>query len=243
MEVQIAAAKVAKYATSESGDTLEIIERANGGLSLVLADGQRSGRAAKTISNLVARKAISLLAEGARDGVAARATHDYLFAARKGKVRADLQIISLDLITQTIIVSRNTDCPVAICRPGEPLTWIDASSEPIGLYPGTKPTITELSIVPQFLLVSFTDGLLHAGSRHAEKSRVPPFVTSAIESFSSGSQAPTDVQPLTDRLLAEAMRLEQGRPADDISVVALYVCPRPAGDAARRMAVRFPLSL
>ena len=35
LEVQVAAAKIAKYATDESGDTLEIIERPRGGLSLV----------------------------------------------------------------------------------------------------------------------------------------------------------------------------------------------------------------
>ena len=63
MEVQVAAAKVGKYATSESGDTLEMIERPLGGVSFVLADGQSSGRGAKRISNLAARKAISLLAE------------------------------------------------------------------------------------------------------------------------------------------------------------------------------------
>ena len=70
MELQIAAAKTGKYANRESGDTLEITERPHGGVSLVLADGQRSGRSAKIISNLVVRKTIALLAEGARDGVA-----------------------------------------------------------------------------------------------------------------------------------------------------------------------------
>jgi hypothetical protein len=66
VEVQVAVAKVAKYATSESGDTVEMTERPHGGLSFVMVDGQRSGRSAKAISNLVARKAISLLAEGVR---------------------------------------------------------------------------------------------------------------------------------------------------------------------------------
>ena len=64
MEIQIAAAKVNKYATSESGDTLEVIERPNGGVSVVLADGQTSGRGAKAVSQLVVRKVIGLLAEG-----------------------------------------------------------------------------------------------------------------------------------------------------------------------------------
>ena len=61
MEVQFAVAKVTKWATSESGDTLEMIERPHGGLSMVLVDGQRSGKSAKVISNIVARKAVQLL--------------------------------------------------------------------------------------------------------------------------------------------------------------------------------------
>ena len=47
MEVQFAVAKIGKYATSESGDTLEMIERPHGGLSFVLVDGQRSGKSAR----------------------------------------------------------------------------------------------------------------------------------------------------------------------------------------------------
>ena len=57
MQIQVAVAKVPQYAVSESGDTLEMIERPQGGLSLVLADGQRSGHAAKSISTLVTSKA------------------------------------------------------------------------------------------------------------------------------------------------------------------------------------------
>ena len=76
MEVQIAAAKTNKYAVTESGDTLEVVERPNGGLSVVLADGQTSGRGAKAVSMLVVRKVIGLLAEGVRDGAAARAASD-----------------------------------------------------------------------------------------------------------------------------------------------------------------------
>ena len=43
MEVRIAVTKINKYASLESGDTLEVVERPNGGLSVVLADGQTSG--------------------------------------------------------------------------------------------------------------------------------------------------------------------------------------------------------
>ena len=77
-EIDLAVAKINKYASAESGDTVELVERPHGGISIVVADGQRSGRSAKAISNIVVRKAISLLAEGVRDGAVARATPDYL---------------------------------------------------------------------------------------------------------------------------------------------------------------------
>lgn len=80
MEFQIAVAKVNKYATSESGDTIEVVERPNGGFSVFLADGQTSGRGAIAVSQLVVRKVIGLLAEGVRDGAA---SHDPSSAIRR----------------------------------------------------------------------------------------------------------------------------------------------------------------
>ncbi|MFN8538506.1 MAG: hypothetical protein U0232_13645 [Thermomicrobiales bacterium] len=77
-EIQIAVAKTNKYASSESGDTVELVERPTGGLSVVLVDGQGSGQAAKTISMMVSAKAVSLLKDGARDGAVARVVHDHL---------------------------------------------------------------------------------------------------------------------------------------------------------------------
>jgi len=113
MEVQIAVAKVNKYASSESGDTLEVIERPNGGLSVVLADGQTSGPGAKAVSQMVVRKVIGLLAEGVRDGAAARAA-DALFTDKHGKVICTLNIASVDLHSGTIVLTRNNPSPMFI---------------------------------------------------------------------------------------------------------------------------------
>jgi hypothetical protein len=55
VEVKLAVSKIRKYATSSSGDTVEVVERPNGGVSVVMADGQSSGRGAKYISTLVVR--------------------------------------------------------------------------------------------------------------------------------------------------------------------------------------------
>ncbi len=157
-EIDLGAAKVAKYAAGFSGDTLEMIERPHGGLSAVLVDGQRSGRAARIISNIVARKAVSLLGEGVRDGAAARAVHDYLRTHRGGQVSAEMQMISVDLATRTLVISRNARCPSYIWC-GDALSVLEGDSEPIGIYDNTKPSIVELPLSPWCYVICCTDGL------------------------------------------------------------------------------------
>ncbi|MGE5252184.1 MAG: hypothetical protein ACM3QS_18430, partial [Bacteroidota bacterium] len=49
-------------------------------------------------------------------------------------------------------------------------------------------------------------------------------------------------QALADALLAHAVRLDENRPADDISVVVIKVMPL-AGDDVRRMTIRLPIRL
>lgn len=234
MEVRIAVAKVGKYATSESGDTLEVVERPRGGLSIVLADGQRSGRAAKAISNIVVRKAVALLAEGVRDGAVARAAHDYLFLHRGGKVSAELNIVSIDLISRTLVVSRNSHCPVVVVKDGQ-LVLLDEPSVPIGIYSNTKPVITELPLEPETHLVVFTDGILEAGRQSDRRLDVATLVPELL------AATPGDPQALADALLERAVAADQGRPRDDISVLVVTVATRDDGDDVRRMAVSFPL--
>src|SRR5512139_589576 len=130
MEIQIAVAKINKYAVSESGDTLEVVERPNGGVSVVLADGQTSGRGAKAVSMMVVRKVIGLLAEGVRDGAAARAASDALYTEKGGKVSSTLNIASLDLHTKSIVLTRNNPAPVYIAHHGE-VKSLEGESKPI----------------------------------------------------------------------------------------------------------------
>jgi serine phosphatase RsbU (regulator of sigma subunit) len=233
MEVQIAAAKINKYAVSESGDTLEVVERPNGGLSVVLADGQSSGRGAKAISLLVVRKVIGLLAEGVRDGAAARAASDALFTDKHGKVISTLNIASLDLSSGTIVLTRNNPAPMFICR-GEQIDILEEESIPLGTSRNVRPLITEIAIEPGLIIVIYTDGLVHAGKRRGMPMDVGATLRSVLE-----DQDPSP-QTLADALLAQAVSLDDNRPADDISVLVLKVIPR-VGDSVRRMTVRLPI--
>lgn len=257
MEIQAAVAKVGKYATRESGDTVEMIERPHGGISFVIADGQRSGRSAKAISNVVARKAISLLAEGVRDGAAARATQDYLYTYRRGKVQATLNIVTVDLETRSIVLSRNSHCPVVVATPAG-IRILDEPSKPVGVYRGTKPVITELPIEPGTYVVAFTDGIAHAGERSPDGPLdVPRFVAQFLgigaehapgtmelataRDADNLEQDRVGAQALADAILYRAMALDDCRPRDDMTVVVLAILPRTVDDGVRRLMVHYPI--
>jgi serine phosphatase RsbU (regulator of sigma subunit) len=233
MEAQIAVAKIRKYATSNSGDTVEVIERPQGGVSVVLADGQSSGRGAKWISVMVVRKVISLLAEGVRDGAAARAASDSLYTERGGKVSATLNILSIDLQTRTLVITRNNPSPVLIAN-NEEIRMLEEPCKPIGLYRDTRPVINEISLQPGLTVVEYTDGLVHAGTRDGHPMDVVACLNTLLDEDDPSPQF------IADSLLEHAMKLDQNRPVDDISVVVLRVS-RHAGDEVRRMSVRLPL--
>lgn len=237
MDVRFAVAKISKWAAGESGDTVEMIERPHGGLSLVMVDGQRSGKAAKSISNLVARKAIQLLAEGVRDGAAARAAHDYLYTYRTGKVTATLNIVSVDAVTRTVVISRNNDAPVIVHTDQHGLFCLDEPSESIGTRRNTKPNITEIPTVAGPLVVAYTDGLRHAGGWQKQNQFDPHAMVGRL--LEEGVGEPADI---ADRLLEAAVELDQGRPRDDITVVVVRVSAASTlTDDVRRLSGRFRL--
>lgn len=234
MEVQIAVAKIRKYATSNSGDTVEVVERPQGGVSVVLADGQSSGRGAKSVSIQVVRKVISMIAEGIRDGAAARAASDTLFTERGGKVSATLNILSVDQQTNTLVITRNNPVPAIIYKDGQ-MQILDEESQPVGIYRDTRPVISEIPLEPGLLAIVYSDGLVHAGTRYG-----PPMdVALALDAILCEGELP-DSQSIADALLNHAVKLDHGRPVDDISVVVLQVI-KHTGDEIRRMTVRLPL--
>jgi serine phosphatase RsbU (regulator of sigma subunit) len=234
LELQIAVAKVNKYAVSESGDTVEVVERPHGGTSIVVADGQRSGRSAKAISNSVVRKALSLLADGVRDGAVARATHDYLLTLRGGKVSAELSIVSIDLVTNTLVISRNARCPVLV-RQAEHWRWLDEPAEAVGLHRNTKPSISELPLAPLTTLVVFTDGIWIAGSRHSTQIDL----VALLQQHDPTGDGPADT--LAAAILTQALALDDQRPQDDATVLVIKLNPLIVPEATRRLFMRIPI--
>jgi serine phosphatase RsbU (regulator of sigma subunit) len=234
MEVQIAISKIKKYATSSSGDTAEVIERPNGGMSVVLADGQSSGKGAKWVSSLVVRKVIQFLADGVRDGAAARAASDALFTERGGRVSATLNILSADLQTSTLVITRNNPAPVVISYNNK-IKMLSEQSDPVGLRRDTRPMISEIPLDPGLTVVVYTDGLVHAGSYFGDTMDVCTCLEAELE-----SENPTP-DHIADSLMNYALKLDRDMPRDDISVVVLRVI-NSGKDMIRRMSVQLPVN-
>lgn len=216
MHLSAAVAKVNKWAVRKGGDTLEMIERPNGGLSMVLVDGQSSGPGAKAISIWVVRKVVTELAEGVRDGAAARAANDALYALRGGRVSATLVIISVDLADPELVITRCGDPPIFVRTPDGALNRLPGKAPTLGFHRHTRPAVDVLPLEPGLMACAFTDGLVHAGSRTGRELDIPAAIAE-IWTATPGAQ------PLADGLLERAIALDEGRPTDDTSIAVLHV--------------------
>jgi serine phosphatase RsbU (regulator of sigma subunit) len=232
--IELAVAKTHKYASRESGDTVEIIERPRGGFSTVIADGQGSGQGAKALSLLVAGRAVALLNEGVRDGAAARATHDFLFAHRSGKVSAALDIVSVDLSTRTVLFTRNSEVPMVLVQNGR-AQEVDDSGGRIGIYHHTRPRVLEFPCDEGLGAVIVTDGVSGAGRR---KSASDFNLSKSVE---RGFQSGATPQEVADLILADAVEADGGRPGDDMTVLVLTLGPGVESQPVRRISYSIPI--
>lgn len=232
MEVHVDVAKVGKYATGVSGDSVEVVERPCGGVSVVIIDGQGHGRAAKRMSHMIATKAASLIEDGARDGAVMRVINDHLYAFRDGQVSATATILTADLSHRCLVVSRNTNSPVVMANKSGART-VDVPVDPIGVRRLIKPSITHFDLNEGTVLVGFTDGVIHAG-RYGGKSQF------SFEWVYNQLNRELSARELTNEILDYAIDLENGKPRDDMVVAVMKVVDRDNSLGIRRVSVSYP---
>lgn len=235
LTIDVAVAKTHKYASRESGDTVELVERPGGGVSMVMIDGQGSGKAAKTLSLMLSARAVGMIKDGVRDGAVARATHDFLFAFRHGQVSATLDIVSVDLQTKEVVITRNADSPMLLRKDGE-ISVVPMASGPIGRTKFTKPAIQSFPAEDGVVLALFTDGVTHSGLRQ----QLDPinYLSLADEVLSNGYSA----QEIADKVLAHARERDNNRPGDDTAVIVVAVNKVVQQMAIRRLQASFPVT-
>lgn len=233
LRIDIAIAKTNKYASRESGDTVEIVERPGGGMSVILADGQGSGRAAKSLSMLVTAKVASLIKEGVRDGACARAANDFLHAMRHGQVSATLDILSVDLKTSTVVISRNGDSSYFI-KTDDAIEVNRGRERALGLHARTRPWAAEFPLKSCQRVVLISDGIANSGMKSG-------MATFDLAKASLEFDSHTSAQTIADAILAEAIARDNDKPGDDMSVVTLVLSDHQDQIVIRRMTAEVPL--
>lgn len=199
-----------------------------------MCDAQGTGHQAKAVSGLVVRKVLSLLSDGVRDGSAARAASDYLFTERSGRDPAYLNILSADLETGTLVITRNNPTPIFVAR-GPEVECLSGLPQPIGIARNIRPLVSEINLTKGITVVMYTDGVMNAGTAGGGFSiDICTFLEGLLDEQEPGAQF------IADSLLTQAIRLDNNRPQDDMSVAVLRVMPQPK-DFIRRMVVKLPV--
>lgn len=232
LEIKIAVAKTNKYAVSEGGDCLEITERPRGGLSVILADAQGSGKSARTNSKLIVSKCVALIGEGARDGAVARTVHDMLYSLRDGRVSATLTIASADLESMSLVISQNAGPPVFL-RQEDSVHILDSGAQPIGVHRSMKPNISEYALSEGLAVVGMTDGVYAAGKYKGE-----PWRDDELQELILKHCGSPDF--LARHLLEDSVRRDKNRPNDDMAVFVLYIGTYDSDIKIRTMAATLP---
>jgi serine phosphatase RsbU (regulator of sigma subunit) len=234
-QLLVGISKVNRYASRDSGDTVEVVERPSGGLSVVVADAQGTGVAAKLLSNLVTSKAVALLKEGARETAVHEAVHDHLYHYKGGKVSCTLSTLSVDTRLRRCTLTRNSPAPAFLVRDGE-LRRVDEHSRPLGIIPMLEPQHSSVPLTPGLWIVAVTDGVSGAGARTGRQADLGQEIIAHLS-----ADASLEPGRLAQCILDDSVRRDQGRPTDDMTVVVVGVLDGDAGDERRSMGVRVSL--
>lgn len=230
MEIQIAIAKVDRYSSPEQGDQVEVVERPNGGISVILGEGKLNGSRSKFVARKAVHRVLSLLLDGIHDGAASRAVLSALKTEYHGEAEFSLSLLSCDLQSQTIVLTKNNDLPVIMVRKNKgSYTSYEGHDE----VDPQLPNVYQFPIEDDFIIIMFSDGVATAGWECSQ----PLEWNSLMETVLEEQEFP--VQQLADLILNQAIGQDLGHPHDDMSVVVMQV-GKSSGRPIRRLSVSLP---
>ncbi|MBR2214934.1 MAG: SpoIIE family protein phosphatase [Selenomonadaceae bacterium] len=216
MEVKIGIAKITKFGANFCGDAFDLTQRPQGGISAIVADSQGSGELARYISNYAVNRAAKLIAEGARDEAVALGVHEEIYEMKDKKACA-FTILSADLADETLVISRNSHCPVLI-KTEDYETIYDDSVSPLGLLRGVKPLMYSLPLTPGLIAVAYTNGVANAGKKTLSHEADIKKIQAIIE-----QNSPEETDYIAHSIVEYALKLDEEKPGGDMTVVVMGV--------------------
>lgn len=233
MEIHVAISKVDRYASNQQGNKAEIIERPNGGISIVMAEGKLSGKRSQAVTMKATHDVINLISEGVHDGATARVVLSRIKSEHHEKANVSISILSCDLESKTIVITKNNLIPILNCdQDGYRFLPIDYDPEALRY----EPSVYQFEVALGQIFILFSEGIFNAGRQDDN----PIDFLLTISSLLEESDQEASVQEIADFLLKQAISHDSGRPKDDMTVVVLKTSPATQREI-RREYVCFPI--
>lgn len=234
MEIHAAISKIGCYASTEQGNKVEIIERPNGGISIVMAEVKLEEQISQDIAISTVHDVIKLIAEGVPDGASSKRILSKIHKKYKEEVKINLSILSCDLQTNTIVITKNNTIPVLIIENGK-CRFLPINEEPETIRYSPAVYQFEFRLNQSFIL--YSEGIHQAGSN----TNNPIDVCISVGAIFDEDGDEAKVQEVSDFILKQAITHDSGRPRDDMTVVVLRVSPSSSTNI-RRESVSFPIT-
>jgi hypothetical protein len=194
-----------KYAVRASGDVTRVIDLPDGGLALLVIDGQGSGPAARLVARDVAGRLTALLEAGASSEVAALAANQALASHRAGQVSVSFDIVRAGSDGSFDVARFSTNH----CYRFDGAEWclLGGPAGPAGRSTSSTPDLHRCSASEAEMILVATDGIGNAGS----------VLVDALENVRD-LREPGD---LATTVFAAALAWYNARPKDDLTLAIL----------------------
>ncbi|NLK86701.1 MAG: stage II sporulation protein E [Clostridiaceae bacterium] len=211
-------ARIPKYGSKVSGDSFTFLESGNGKYTLALSDGMGSGYGASAQSKATVGMLENFLESGFDKEMAVSLINSVLVLRSDEDNTCTIDISMVDLFSGEVEFIKIGAAPTYIKRSSRVET-VRAATLPAGILPGLDAELARKDVDSGDMIIMVTDGVVDSmtGDEPGEKA-----LMKYIQQLDS-----LNPQQVAASILDEAVRRCDGKPFDDLTVMAAKVWKRP----------------
>lgn len=208
-QVNTAAAQVAREELS--GDSLTITTLKSGKELIVLGDGMGVGEKAWEESSTAVRLLEDLLDSGFDKELALKTVNSVLLLRSRSDTFTTVDMVMIDLYTGDVDFFKTAGAPSFIKR-GQQVSVINTSSLPLGILEEVEPASAKRSLLPRDMIIMVSDGVMEVSRQKNGEKWIADLLRHMHE---------TEPQQVADLVINQALKLADGKPHDDMTVICL----------------------
>lgn len=195
------------------GDSFTIATLKEGKQLVALSDGMGVGAKACNESQAAVRLLENLLSSGFERELAIKTINSVLLLRSNDESFATLDMLVIDLYSGELDAIKVGAAPSFLKR-GRQVGMISTNSLPIGILEEIEMISEKRYLCPRDIIVMVSDGVLEISRQQADSGWLQEFLVRVDEN---------DPQVLAEMIMKKALTMCKGQPADDMSVICMYV--------------------